>query len=288
MKFGFIYLWKDTKNNKFYLGSHQGRLDDGYVGSGSPHFKNAYAKRPETFRRRILETLNFEVHKELRIREEYWLSMVKTEELGNKYYNLKRYAGGGDIISELSQEKREQHREKSRLAWLKGLPNQVAWRKENPERVRQICSYANSKRINTKHRDGFGVGESNSFYGKKHTKESREKISLARKGIPSNRKDFSFSEEAKILIGLNNPNRKPVRTPFGDFESASQFANKTNLCTDRGLVAILKSNTVPITRYRALVNPLFKEEDIGKTPQELGYCYITDKEILKPENVHGQ
>jgi group I intron endonuclease len=277
MKFGFVYLWKDIKNNKFYLGSHQGRLDDGYVGSGSPHFKNAYAKRPETFRRRILETLNFEVHKELRIREEYWLAMVKLEELGNKYYNLKRYAGGGDIISELSQEKREQHREKSRLAWKKGEEALNLWRKENPERTIEIAKYARSCVVNL--RGGSLPGELNPFYGKKHTKESLEKMSKARKGIPSNRKDFLFSEEAKILIGFNNPNRKPVRTPFGDFESASQFANKTNLCTDRGLVAVLKSNTVPITRYRALVNPLFKEEDIGKTPLELGYCYITDKEV---------
>ena len=71
------------------------------------------------------------------------------------------------------------------------------------------------------------------------------------------------------------------------YESASQFANKTNLCTDRGLVAVLKSNTTPITRYRALVSPLFKEEDIGKTPKELGYEYITDVEIMKPENNNG-
>lgn len=109
MKFGFIYLWKDTKRNKFYLGSHQGTLDDGYIGSGSDHFQNAYKKRPETFRRRILETLEYQFHKELRVREEYWLSQIKIEELGEKYYNLKRFAAGGDIISELSYEKREQH-----------------------------------------------------------------------------------------------------------------------------------------------------------------------------------
>jgi group I intron endonuclease len=278
MKFGFIYLWKDTKNNKFYLGSHQGRLDDGYIGSGSPHFKNTYAKRPETFRRRILETLNFEVHKELRVREEYWLAMVKTEELGNKYYNLKRYAGGGDIFSELSKEKQAQHREKSRLAWLKGLEKLAIWRKENPERIIEIAKYARSCVKNPSYGPPL-PGELNPFYGKKHTKESLEKMSLALKGRESNRKGCHLEESSKILVALNNPNRKPVRTPYGDFESASQFANKTNLCTDRGLVAVLKSNTVPITKYRALVNPLFKEEDIGKTPKELGYYYITDKEV---------
>jgi hypothetical protein len=51
---GFVYLWKDTKRNKFYLGSHLGFLDDGYTGSNN-RFKNAFKSRPHTFRRRILE-----------------------------------------------------------------------------------------------------------------------------------------------------------------------------------------------------------------------------------------
>jgi hypothetical protein len=32
MKSGFIYLWCDTKRNKYYLGSHVGNIDDGCIG----------------------------------------------------------------------------------------------------------------------------------------------------------------------------------------------------------------------------------------------------------------
>ena len=270
MKFGFVYLWKDTKNNKFYLGSHQGGLDDGYVGSGSPHFKNAYAKRPETFRRRILETLNFEVHKELRIREEYWLSMVKTEELGNKYYNLKRYAAGGDIISELSKEKREQHREKSRLAWKKGEEALNLWRKENPERTIEIAKHARScVKKPTGPMQGSMMGELNPFYSKTHNAESRNKMSLALKGRESNRKNAILSVETKAKISANNAQSKEISTPHGNFPSCVSYANfLNNIVSDRTLVGLIKDCDKPIGSTRQRMNILLKIEDIGKTPRQ--------------------
>ena len=51
---GFIYKWTDSTNNKTYVGSHLGTLDDGYTGSGTK-FMPAYEKRPESFTREILE-----------------------------------------------------------------------------------------------------------------------------------------------------------------------------------------------------------------------------------------
>lgn len=123
MRFGFIYLWHDTKRKKFYLGSHLGLPNDGYTGSNKK-FKCAYKSRPETFKRRIIESGYYESHRLLHIRENYWLSFIKDDELDSKYYNEKKLASGGDIVSKLSAEKRKIHRDKSIIARHRGL---VKW-----------------------------------------------------------------------------------------------------------------------------------------------------------------
>ena len=85
--FGFIYIWRDRKHNKYYIGSHKGQIDDGYVCS-SKSMKQAYKRRPEDFKRRILEYITPE---ERSARELYWLSMIAEDELGKKYYNLAKH-----------------------------------------------------------------------------------------------------------------------------------------------------------------------------------------------------
>ena len=122
MKSGFVYLWYDTKRKKYYLGSHIGFLNDGYVGSNN-RLKCAYKSRPDTFKRRILEKHENITSKELLIREQSWLNLIKPHELSVRYYNEKKVAAGGDIISNLSVEKKRQHSIKSGIASSKYWDN---------------------------------------------------------------------------------------------------------------------------------------------------------------------
>lgn len=183
---GFVYLWKDTKRNKFYLGSHLGFLDDGYTGSNN-RFKNAFKSRPHTFRRRILE-IHLEItSKELLKKEEAWLQLIKKEELTAKYYNEKRVASGGDIISDLSKEKRKAHREKSIAARVNGHKRWLE--KVSHEQLSNNAKYARSQVKNP--RGGSLVGDENpskrsevrqklSFSAKERAKRNKEKgIALA-------------------------------------------------------------------------------------------------------------
>jgi hypothetical protein len=85
MKTGFIYIWFDKKHKRYYLGSHLGSEDDGYVCS-STWMKSSYKRRPSDFRRRILRR-GIE-KKYLKEREYDWLKLIKPEELGRRYYNL--------------------------------------------------------------------------------------------------------------------------------------------------------------------------------------------------------
>lgn len=101
-KFGFIYIWFDRKHKKYYIGSHYGTEDDGYVCS-SRHMKYAYSKRPEDFKRRIIARVYSKSRKEL-LEEEYkWLSLIPNEELGAKYYNLRNCLSGHWFTDEEKQ-----------------------------------------------------------------------------------------------------------------------------------------------------------------------------------------
>lgn len=84
-KTGFIYLWYDRKNRRYYLGSHLGAEDDGYVCS-SRWMRQSYKRRPSDFKRRILKK---NIPKQVLKEEEYkWLQLIKNYELGKRYYNL--------------------------------------------------------------------------------------------------------------------------------------------------------------------------------------------------------
>lgn len=96
--YGFVYLWRDSKNKMFYIGSHKGTLNDGYICSNK-HMYRAYRKRPETFRRKILSFCK--TKNDLLFKEQYFLNLIKDSELyykNKKYYNIKRFAAGGDTL----------------------------------------------------------------------------------------------------------------------------------------------------------------------------------------------
>jgi len=85
---GFVYRWYDVSNDKFYIGSHKGTTDDGYLGGGVL-FRRAYAKRPESFIREIMYTgVNY---------REYEQTILDYEDAASneQFYNLVNYAWGG-------------------------------------------------------------------------------------------------------------------------------------------------------------------------------------------------
>lgn len=83
--YGFVYLWYDKKQKRFYVGSHWGFEDDGYICS-NPNMKENRRYRPDTFKRRILSRVYTNRH-DLLSEEQRFLDMIKPEEFGRKYYN---------------------------------------------------------------------------------------------------------------------------------------------------------------------------------------------------------
>jgi hypothetical protein len=82
---GFVYIWYDRKHKRYYIGSHWGTEDDGYICS-SRWMKKSYKRRPHDFKRRILSKVNT-TRLDLLVEEGKWLAMIKIEEVSIRYYN---------------------------------------------------------------------------------------------------------------------------------------------------------------------------------------------------------
>lgn len=110
-KYGFIYIWFDRKHKRYYIGSHWGTETDGYVCS-SNWMRNAYRRRPDDFKRKIIIS-NINDRKQLLEKEHYFLSKIKQEELGVRYYNHTSYVAipnGNGFHSEETRNKIRENR----------------------------------------------------------------------------------------------------------------------------------------------------------------------------------
>jgi hypothetical protein len=97
-KYGFVYIWYDRKNKRFYIGCRWGNTGDGYICS-SPWMRKSYSRRPQDFRRRILATGI--KSKQETLEEEYkWMQLISDDELGKKYYNLQKHHFGHWSVNE--------------------------------------------------------------------------------------------------------------------------------------------------------------------------------------------
>ena len=113
--YGFVYIWFDKKRKKYYIGSHHGSLNDGYIGS-SQWMKRAYKKRPHDFKRRVVAFNFINDHKETRLLEERWLQMIDPSQLKKRYYNIKRNAAGGYTTEGYSVEEKKVYLQKLKIA----------------------------------------------------------------------------------------------------------------------------------------------------------------------------
>jgi hypothetical protein len=179
-KYGFVYIWFDKKHKRYYIGCHWGTETDGYICS-SNWMRDAYKRRPEDFKRRILKT---ELTREqMYIEEQRYFGMIKEEEIKIKYYNLslsskdpwhkhplknksigakisaaKKGKSAGPCSPEkakaISEAKKkafaerggmsEEHKEA--LRGIKKKPHTDDWKDQNSDRMKQQWSDPNSKR----------------------------------------------------------------------------------------------------------------------------------------------
>ena len=91
-KHGFVYIWYDRKHKRYYIGSHWGTEDDGYICS-SKWMMQAYKLRPKDFTRKIISRI-YSCKQDILSEENRWLSMIKPNEIKTRYYNLRIHEFG--------------------------------------------------------------------------------------------------------------------------------------------------------------------------------------------------
>ena len=205
-KYGFVYLWFDKKRNMFYIGSHWGTETDGYICS-SNWMRDAYRYRPNTFKRRIISKI-YTNRSDLLLEEYKFLSMIKEEELGVRYYNVKKHHPGHWSTDEAKRQKMidvntgKTHTKETRQKMSeakKGKPSnsptkfakgQTPWNK-------------NTKGAQTAWNKGLPKEQSH-LYGKPKSEETKRKISEAQKGKPrkSGMEGKKHSEATKEKIRM--------------------------------------------------------------------------------------
>lgn len=116
MYYGFIYEWTNKINNKKYIGSHAGTVDDGYIGSGKLFQKAIKKYGIENFTRTILEFILIEDRRYLLEREKFYLDLVKAS-TSVEYYNVAKDVIGGNTKAGWSTTRRLKFRNQIKQIW---------------------------------------------------------------------------------------------------------------------------------------------------------------------------
>lgn len=185
-KFGFIYIWLDKKHHKYYIGRHWGLENDGYICS-SRMMRQSYNRRPNDFKRRIISRV-YTSNQDLILEEQRWLDMIKSTELGIRYYNKNVRSNSPSMlgIKHTDETKRKisesmRGRFPSEYNKIKRLESCLGRKQSNEEKQKR------AKKLR----------------GLKRSAETCEKIRIGHLGKPKP----SLSVERKLQISLANRGR---------------------------------------------------------------------------------
>jgi hypothetical protein len=144
----FVYLWRDSRDKRFYLG-YSGGKDKNYICS-SDYMMKEYNVRPQDFKRKILK---YGCETAMGFLEERLLKSRK-DRFGKQYYNL--MVSFPNIV----------HTEESKLKMSKSHKGKNTWMK--------------GKKFSEEHKRKMSEsksGKNHPLYGTKHSKETRLKLS---------------------------------------------------------------------------------------------------------------
>jgi group I intron endonuclease len=201
-----IYKTTNLINGKFYVGKDERNKPD-YLGSGINLQRAIKKYGKENFIKETLEVCS--TREELIEREKYWITETKAQELG---YNIADGGWGGNTYTEETKEKVSQLF-KGRYVSPETVEKRKQTRAKNPDRYKHsdetkkaIGDFHRGKDISdeqkiklSKRMKNFTnyspeflalqksenkLGEKNSMWGKKHTEETKAKMSSSHKKNP--------------------------------------------------------------------------------------------------------
>jgi hypothetical protein len=182
-KYHYIYKTTCSVNEKYYIGMHStDNLEDGYLGSGKRLWYSINYHGKENHTKEILEFC--ENRKELKKREEEIVNKQLINE--DLCMNLKTGGDGGFV--------NEEHKEKFIESLKKSQPKastlgneRIKWLAENDLEWLTKWRLETSKGLKSN-----PVIKKGTFKGKKHSEESKKKISESKKGQGSGKSNSQY------------------------------------------------------------------------------------------------
>lgn len=199
-KFIFIYKLTNLINGKIYIGKHMtNNMDDHYMGSGHAIKEAVREFGKLNFKKEIIEHCSkFDLNE----REKFWILYYDSVNTG---YNAAVSSSGGYIneesYSRYSKEYKGRKNSKEQIIKViesKRKNGTLEHREDTKERIRKSCieTYKDPElRAKCGHK-----GESNPFYGKKHSDEVRSKMSE----ISRNRPRFPCKYCGRMVTAQSN------------------------------------------------------------------------------------
>lgn len=188
--YGYVYIWRDSKRNKYCVGSHYGTIEDSYITS-TGWMKAAYNKRPQDFKMRVLEYLIDDDKKLLLNIEQKYLDMIKEEELGEKYYNLRRHAWGGSNVGECRTKGGWKHTPEAKQKMSKARKGKTAHNKGVPMSEEQKTKMS----ISMKGRKAWNKGKKNP-----QAAENGKRGAMKQSKTATGRKKYTLNADTWIWI----------------------------------------------------------------------------------------
>lgn len=272
--YGFIYVWYDTLEKMYYIGSHWGYPDDGYICS-SRWMLNNFKKRPQDFKRKIVKKI-FTNRTDLLLEEQRWIDMIdplKTVNNNTKNENREQNVKYYNINLNINKNVWHQFPEQ-----IKTIGQKISFSKKGKtigpcsEETKQKISIANSGKIFTyEHKEKLSKAKK----GNKHTEEWKNKNSemLMQQWATGIRKSNGpISEEHKQKISKKLKGRKLKQDQINLLKENNykkyliEFYDETIL-EIIGLKKFAQDNNIPyVTLHKAFKNqisiPKFKIKSI--------------------------
>ena len=242
MAFHYIYMIKNTINNKCYIGKrscHCPIWEDKYMGSGVYLIKAQNKYGIENFKKEVIEIC--ETEQKAYEREKYWINKYNAVE-NDKFYNL--VDGGYGFTSQDNKRIRENMTSEQIQEWNRKVGESQKGKHLSEEHKRKLSESHKGKKLSEEHRKRLSEvrkGENNPFYGKKLSEEHKKRLSESHKGkklseetkikLSETFKGRCFSEESKRKMRENNArSRKIICITTGEvFDCIRKASEKYNI-----------------------------------------------------------
>jgi group I intron endonuclease len=205
---GYIYLLIDNRNGKKYIGKHVG-TDKNYFTGGIIPNKIAQKHGKDVFSKIILEN-NITDNDELSLKEIFYIEKYDTF---NNGYNLSKGGDGGN-----SWTLKKTKDELVKISNIKKEKN--LGRKFSEETLKKMSIAKKGKPLTEEHKKNISKSQSgvnHPWYGRKHSMETKLKISQTRKGTKN--------ENHSNYMKKNNPQSLSVSINGVIFDSIQQASD---------------------------------------------------------------